>query len=56
VAATRLVASLLFGVTKADPFTLATAAAILTIASLAAAWLLAPRCARRSRVHAAGMT
>jgi len=46
IAATRLLASLLFGVTARDPLTLIAAAALLIVTALVAAWVPARRASR----------
>ena len=51
-AATRLVASLLYGLTPNDPFTIAGAAAILAAAGLGAGYIPARRAAKLDPVSA----
>jgi ABC-type antimicrobial peptide transport system permease subunit len=50
--ATRLMSSLLFGVASHDPLTFATAAAVLVVTALVAAWLPAKRAAAMDAVRA----
>ena len=46
LAATRLIASLLFGVTASDPATFAAIAILMTLVALAACWIPARRAMR----------
>ena len=48
----RLVESVLFGIAPQDPLTIATSAAVLVMAVLAASWLPARRAARINPVSA----
>jgi ABC-type antimicrobial peptide transport system permease subunit len=52
VAVSRLARSILFGIAPQDPITLATTAAVLLAAVLAASWLPARRAARINPVSA----
>jgi len=52
IATTRLIASLLFGVSARDPFTFVATAVVLGAVSLAATWLPARRAAAISPLEA----
>ena len=52
LAAARLIASLLFGVSASDPLTFAAVAILMTLVALAACWIPARRAMRVDRIVA----
>jgi len=52
LAAARLIASLLFGVTASDPLTFAAIAVLMTLVALAACWIPARRAMRVDPIEA----